>query len=303
MGRISVSIMLIFVLIPSYAILAEASGKIVFVGEGSHICTMNPDGTNIRHLTEEPGNYMYPKWSPDSTKIAYLHGKLINQAYALQLWMINADGSLPELLYDRDVGLGGPSWSPNGDEIAFPVNGETFIMDLDTRKTRPLVMGYAPVWSPDGKAIAYEPRLNTDELLLIDPGTGRKWSIDHTREGVDVRHKHWSPVSWSPDSKRIAFMGIERGGQFLSIYVMNSDGSGLKKEYSGATYPIWSPDGKQIMFGTNRGIEVMDIDGRKSDVVYTNGSYPDWTRPSAAVNFHRKVAATWGSAKNDVLSE
>ena len=72
--------------------------------------------------------------------------------------------------------------------------------------------------------------------------------------------------SLSPDGSKIAFSS-ERGGRPM-IYVMNSDGSNVKRlTYKGAynSSPSWSPDGKKIAFAgqndSNFDIYVMDSDG------------------------------------------
>jgi Tol biopolymer transport system component len=63
--------------------------------------------------------------------------------------------------------------------------------------------------------------------------------------------------AWSPDGKRIAFMGCEsmRVQDGCGIYQINPDGSGLKRLVENeklAALPAWSPDGKRLMFVVDR---------------------------------------------------
>ena len=56
---------------------------------------------------------------------------------------------------------------------------------------------------------------------------------------------------WSPDGKRIAFMGLEPEKPW-SIYVISSDGGGLEQPVPGdhrGSDPNWSPDGNELLFG------------------------------------------------------
>lgn len=74
--------------------------------------------------------------------------------------------------------------------------------------------------------------------------------------------------AFSPDGRRLVFES-HRDGQG-EIYVVNVDGSGLKRITSSPgdeTHPSWSPDGKEILFDSNRGgtwnLYVMRPDGTR----------------------------------------
>ena len=159
---------------------------------------------------------------------------------------MNADGS------DRKRLAGGlfPSWSPDGERIAFTTYaGERphlAVMNADGSGRRSLgasllerlsgtVSDEQPAWSPDGERIAFANE-EDGELYAIDPdGSGR------TRLTDTPGYDHWPPA-WSPDGARIAFTSEDAGGS--AIYAMNSDGSGLTKLTGGRAYdafPAWRP--------------------------------------------------------------
>jgi dipeptidyl aminopeptidase/acylaminoacyl peptidase len=94
---------------------------------------------------------------------------------------------------------------------------------------------------------------------------------------------------WSPDGSRIAFVMSPRGhlpryAGDGAIYVMNANGSGIRRLTSGwrASWPAWSPDGSRIVFVRNQGEElvVMDSDGSNQQVIARNRGYyqlPSWS--------------------------
>ena len=62
--------------------------------------------------------------------------------------------------------------------------------------------------------------------------------------------------SWSPDSKRIAFISNRKGDfENFDIYVMDADGGNQRRRTKNRhddRYPSWSPDGKRIAFSARR---------------------------------------------------
>jgi Tol biopolymer transport system component len=95
-----------------------------------------------------------------------------------------------------------------------------------------------------------------------------------------------NPV-WSPDGRKIAFVSnrANPGSRLRNIYVMNSDGSGVRRLTKGADaeFPRWSPDGKNIAYvanllvvaGANASIDVMRADGSRQISVAFSGSTND----------------------------
>ncbi|HEX8131485.1 MAG TPA: S8 family serine peptidase [Pyrinomonadaceae bacterium] len=122
-----------------------------------------------------------------------------------------------------------------------------------------------PTPAPDPRgSIAYVSRNSDVNIFLTNAdGSVRLPITNHTASD--------DQPTWSPDGKKIAFVSSRDGANPLEIFVMNADGTDVKKltnnSNSGAfnQQPKWSPDGTKIAFLTNRDgnpeIYVMATDG------------------------------------------
>ena len=125
-----------------------------------------------------------------------------------------------------------------------------------------------PMWSPDGKHIAFSTNISvTDQqqyalFLMKANGSNLRILADFTGD---------SEPTWSPDGKRIAFSS-SRSGE-LEIHVLDLESGVISQltnnaeKFEGASAaPNWSPDGKYIAYeqlagGFWRNIHIMDADG------------------------------------------
>src|SRR5438094_9077821 len=184
-----------------------------------------------RELTHAKKSSRSPAWSPDGSRLAFISDRSDKN----QIYVISASGGEAEALTSLEDGMHRFQWSPDGARIAYSATepksaaikdrekkyGEfqvvehdyrmthLFAIDVAARATRTLTSGPFTVgsfeWSPDGKSIAFDHRVNSSpassgsadiSIVTVADATVRKLV---TQEGPDSR-----PV-WSPDGSRIAF--------------------------------------------------------------------------------------------------
>jgi TolB protein len=158
----------------------------------------------------------------------------------------------------------------DGERLGGPIENrsiqEIYIADYDGLNQRRITvnrtLNITPVWSPDGRAIAYTSyRRGFPDVFVSYIYEGR---LERPANGTD-RIQNFLPA-WSPDGSRIAFTSSRDGNS--EIYVVNMDGSGVRRITNHPAIdstPTWSPTGQQLAFTSDRTgspqIYIVGVDG------------------------------------------
>lgn len=151
------------------------------------------------------------------------------------------------------VGVPTLSWSPDGQTLAFTsvINGRAVvgIVSKNGGGPKPIVNGYAPRWSPDGKQLLF---LHDSETLPVVTGICLV-----NADGTDPR-KVLAPESaefgltWSPDGKSIVFASAREAKTQSEIFRVSTGGTCLQKIASSEKFslasPVFSSDGSKLLF-------------------------------------------------------
>jgi Tol biopolymer transport system component len=267
---------------------------------------------------------MDPSLSPDGSKILFTSDKdnlqLGFPTSAVEIYVINADGSDETRLTFDSNSDSQPSWSPGGDKIVYvtyeEVAGEwryaLYTMNSDgsgqTRLTpledpyRNVTGNYVlpyyanPLWSPDGTKIIFKRFTGKWELYSINPdGSGL----------TQLASGHVNAVgnyAFSPDGSKIVYTSDQADPGETDIWIMNSDGSNktrLTFYGSPGVFPSqasFSPDETRIVFvWTNNNlsnppstIRVINVDGTNDQTRASNGTKnvnPVWSPDGSKIAF------------------
>ena len=264
---------------PAQAALPGGNGKLAFVREGAIVST-SASGGNVKRLAAAVA--VDPSWSANGRKIVYIKFAEGIGGFG-PLMVMNADGSgkkqiAPESRYNN------PSFSPDGRKVIVTeydgnAMGEERLLVMSATdgsgrgKFAPNVNGTMRLgaWSPDGTRVAY---IDSAGALVRIAASGRPASRKQL-----VRDNSWYP-DWSPDGSRLVFGRSSDGSSGTAVYRINADGSGLRKLAAAGEEPVWSPNGRRILYMQpgNDGYNLMSMkpDGSDKTLVTRNGTSPSW---------------------------
>jgi tricorn protease len=195
--------------------LSPDGKKVAFVVRGEVFAASSKDGGDAARITNSPADESQIAWAPDSQRLAYVSTR--DGAPHIFIYQFNTNS---ELQLTRDsLGDAVPIFSPDGKMVAFQRDAkEMRVIDIDSKQERLLATGYFD-----------RPPLTSDR-----------------------------PFVWSPDNKWIAFASVS-GKSFKNVSVVPAAG-GESKPISFLANVFnntlsWSPDGAFILFDTTQRTE------------------------------------------------
>jgi TolB protein len=224
----------------------------------------------------------YPAWSPDGSRLVFYSNR--DGSGFMQIFVVGVDGTGLVQLTRTASHNRTPVFSPDGKAILFQAerdgNREIYLMGADGSAPRNLTRNPAedshPKFLPGGRGFVFDSLRDdaaAEELYTLElDGSGLR-RITH-EAAVDTY------ASVSPDGSRLLWRrmlatgGSSAGGRNSEIFVSARDGSSpvnVSNHPAFDGYPAWTPDGRRIVFASNRvddparqgafAVYAMDADG------------------------------------------
>ncbi|HDM32501.1 MAG TPA: Tol-Pal system beta propeller repeat protein TolB, partial [Deltaproteobacteria bacterium] len=208
------------------------------------------DGHNSTAITSDNSIALSPRLSPDGTSILYTSYKEGRP----KLYMKDLRSGLTRVLSQRKGLNIGAGWTPDGKSVALTLsikgNPDIFLIDLNGRIIKRLTSNWgidvSPTFSPDGKKMAFvSNRSGSPQIYVMNLETGRSRRL--TFDGNYNTSPSWSSLD------RIVYTSMNHGS--FDIFTIDPEGGEpvqLTEDAGNNEDPCWSPDGRYIVFSSNR---------------------------------------------------
>jgi len=298
---------------PVKAAFPGHNGRIVYWSEDSdgfvQTWVADKDLSDRAKLTSKSADSGWAVWKPGGAKLAFDSTRADpdpKDARAIDdIFKMNPDGTGVVKLTDSKSFNADAGWSPDGRKIAFdsdradrPGRLEIHVMDSDGSNVRRLttlpayaIFDLAPRFSPDGRRIVFT-------RYVVDNAVSALFTVRVDGGGLK-RLTPWingaGDADYSPDGKKLVFEAFsltENHRCYGNIYTVDSDGQHLtnitdNRCKGGSADPVWSPNGKKILFLQMRaeggevgfGLATLNPDGSARHFITPSpvvGHHPDW---------------------------
>lgn len=246
-----------------------------------------------------PGNPTNPDWSPDGTQLTF--GATDDNGRD-DLWIVNADGSEPQLVFDCESTceyIDDPAWSPNGQEIAvckLVAEGDDHVgsllsIDIESGAQttlftpEPFDFCAGPRWSPDGEALVFE-LVHRDGATASSNVTGVSLAIlevgaDEPPVLLTERDLYAATADWSRVTGLIVYSALPSAGateaQLFTIEADGSDSRQLTDLAGGAIEPSFDAAGTSVVFVGSGPLSRVDLESGTTAPAFENavaGNHP-----------------------------
>jgi Tol biopolymer transport system component len=188
----------------------SADGRRAVLALGSQLQIVDLERGVMERVTDQPGRYKFPNWSPDGRRILYRYQRPEGGPYQIMILDVGT-GAEPEAVTEVNA------------------NPET---------------GGASTWTPDGQAIAgneHKPGQQDQDVWIMRLGADRRRAPLVAGPFVEVNARI------SPDGRTIAFISMESGG--FDVFVRPFEGGARRRVSPGGGFdPIWHPNGRELFY-------------------------------------------------------
>jgi Tol biopolymer transport system component/DNA-binding winged helix-turn-helix (wHTH) protein len=273
-------------------------------GEGRGIYRVPARGGAAQLLYETPLVQSEIDWSPDGEVIAFTSpGKQGRPA----IFLLTNENHSTRPLTSPPEGFEdwGPSFSPDGNQIAFVRSGNIMVMPAEggeLRRLTPQPVGVqgSPAWTPDGKSILFAARSEGEMSglwrVLVSGGMpilirkGMVWNPAASKRGFRLAFELFS------SARSVDQMDLDPAGQNARSLLTSAGGENAGQQIS--------PDGRKIAFQSDRtgALDIWACDRNGQNLIQltamgTAGA-PRWSPDGKEIAFDVGLGRSWQEARS-----
>jgi len=203
---------------------------------------------------------LFPIWSPDSKKFAFVSNRGHDYLSQSSLYIHNLETD--EVRRIKGGVSSSISWSPDGQSLIYARRSkpnkhgshfyDIYLYDLNKKKERPITRNFRalhPDFSPDGKKCLFvTTKDGTNNIAVLDLNSKKVTYLTRFKEGQQI----FTP-RWSPNGQVIVFSMTKGEGRHLAL--LTADGKTLKlliADSNDARDPVFASHGKEVYFSWDK---------------------------------------------------
>jgi len=252
---------------------ATVSSTFVTASRSSSIVVLDLMTGRTRALVRPAGRYLAvssPTWSPDGHRIAYAQQACPHCRFRISV--VDQAGTLPRVVSDQREDLNEPDWSPQGDTLVvtkaehterelgllvlatggvqpLEAHGEPAAAEEEEEEEEEVEAPNHPAFSPDGRTVAFEAEVPVErtEIQLLGVTSGELSPVESEAD-------HFAYPVFSPTGRRLAYSRTDPGltWNICTARLNGRDQVCLTHGPANDTEPTWSPNGRSIVFASDR---------------------------------------------------
>ncbi len=242
---------------------------------------LDANGANGLRLTTTPESELFPALSPDARRVAFIRRTGTGASATERLYLIDIESRVELPLTEQLFDASNPTWSPNGQHVAFTcslegqMGDELCVVNVDGSNLHVVQDGAGftflalyPDWDPTSDRISHVADFsNPDGFFAFVASSGNGLG------GVTTGQELAIAPAWSPDGNRIAFARFVQDGNIFIADAATGASTPLTTGLGMKNSPTWSRDGSSVLYEQGGNLYRVSASGGVPQQLTTGGVF------------------------------